>query len=195
MERITMDLPDVAERAPREHIEDSYDFYTSVYVTDYDGVMREIEIWFIETDGFDGRRIEFVFCYADASDQLHRVMDLDIEEDSLKTGLWYISEVHIYRNFQGLGLAAKLYASLLQLNPSLILGAGYCQSPGGRKLWCDLSMIEGIAVFGGYGDTARTFRPFDVVPDMDYRELWGEDGTDIYESCDSGLYACKTRAA
>lgn len=187
-----MEVPEFAESSTRETMEESYDFYSSVYVTDYEGVLREVEIWSSEEECCGEITIYLQFTYTDKNDRLHRIMYLGLSR--VTPALFGVEEVSLYKNFQGLGLAAKLYASLLQLNPGIVIRAGSCQSPGGRKIWCDLALMEGVNVFGGIGEDEKNFFPVDVVPDEDYRELRRPGGSDIYNDHGLSLYTCKSRA-
>lgn len=116
-----------------------------------------------------------------------RAMSLVIVPDEEFEAAYTIEMVNVDNEYQGMGIAPKVYRKLLKSLPDLLLRAGTIQSPGGRYIWYTLAKYNDISMYA----MTPSGRYHDVVRDDIDRELTLEHA-DIYDNArtEYAVFAC-----
>lgn len=116
-----------------------------------------------------------------------RVMSLILVPDLRYTSAFTIAMVSVDSEYQGFGIAPKVYRAVLKALPKLLLRAGTTQSPGGRYIWYSLSKFSDINLYA----MTSSGRYHDVIPDDVERELALEHA-EIYDNAHAeySIFAC-----
>ena len=112
-----------------------------------------------------------------------RVFELTLSK--VKSNVYTIDMMAIDKQFQGFSITGKLYKMVMK-KLNIILEAGQSQSPGGRGIWCSLSSVPGVQVFGA--NNRNISELFEMVP-TEKGELITTCGIDPYEKGQFRIYA------
>lgn len=99
--------------------------------------------------------------------------------------VYTIDMIAFDNKYQGFSIATKLYKMVMK-KLGIILEAGQSQSPGGRGLWCALSKVPGVEVFGSTNRKAKFL--YEMVA-TDDGELTTECGINPYDKNSFRIYA------
>jgi GNAT superfamily N-acetyltransferase len=119
-----------------------------------------------------------------------RAMIVTIVPDEEYDAAYTIDMVSVDSEYQGMGLAPKVYRKLLKRLPKLLLKAATIQSPGGRYIWYTLAKYRDIDVYA----MTPTGRYHGIELDDVSAELT-LGHTDIYdnERTEYAVFACASR--
>ena len=101
-----------------------------------------------------------------------------IELIKRKKNIYYISLTRLAGKFQGFGFMPELYAFVLNAMPGFQFQSGSFQSPGGHKVWQQLSMRPDVLV---YTVMKRQKIPLEYDPDSNsFEPIRATDDIDVY---------------